>query len=137
MKPMPGLGAKCVSNFNDTLSIVGATESLWLTAPPTTYVRSMLKVPQLEALYEAAFLRIFTAYENFLEDTLTHFMAGYKTPGYSPVAVASTTLHASVSAALQSLTSPRRPYAMPRSVSGLQVWRVGGGGWPAGGVGSC
>jgi hypothetical protein len=26
---------------------------------------------------------------------------------------------------------------MPRSVSGLQVWRVGGGGWPAGGVGSC
>ncbi|MBG6098327.1 hypothetical protein [Nocardioides luteus] len=118
MKRMPALGAKCVEDFNNTLSIAAATETLWLTAPPTSEVRKHLKVPQLEALYEAAFLRIFSAYENFLEDSLSHFMAKYETATYTPVAATGKTLHSSLKAALIELYDGR-PYILWHGVSSV------------------
>jgi len=111
MKPMPSLGTKYVADFNRTLSIVSATETLWLTAPPASEIRKQLKVPQLEALYEAAFLRVFSAYENFLEDSLSHFMAKYETPGYTPVPAAGASLHGTIKRALVALYGTR-PYLL-------------------------
>lgn len=100
---MPALGTKCVNSFNQSLDIASATETLWLTANPASAVRKQLKTPQLEALYEATFLRVFSAYESFLEDVLAHYMAGYETPTYTPTVSATGTIHATVTSALTTL----------------------------------
>lgn len=103
MKPMPALGAKCVASFNQSLDIASATETLWLTAKPTSAVRKQLKTAQLEALYEATFLRVFSAYESFVEDSLVHYMANYGTPTYTPAASATGKIHPSLTSALATL----------------------------------
>jgi hypothetical protein len=84
---MPALAASYDQHVQGTLQIVGSTEALWLTAPPASAIKRQLKVDRLEALYEAGFLRIFAAWENYLEEVLVHLLAGYRTPGYIPVAV--------------------------------------------------
>jgi hypothetical protein len=81
---MADLGVRFASYVNESLLIVASTETLWMTAPPTSAVRRQLKVDRLEALYEAAFLRVFTGWEGFLEDALTHFMAGYRSISHTP-----------------------------------------------------
>ena len=43
-----------------------------------------MNVSRLEALYEMAFLRIFLAWESFLEDSFLRFLCGYTTPSTSP-----------------------------------------------------
>lgn len=108
MKAMPNLGTKCVDEFNNTLTIAAATETLWLTAPPASVVRQQLKVQQMEALYEATFLRIFSAYESFLEDSLAHFMAGYATSTHSPVAASGSQIHSTIKGAIATLYNGRR-----------------------------
>lgn len=108
---MPDLPARYIADFNSSLSLVAATETLWLTAPPASVVRQQLKVPQREALYEAAFLRVFCSYENFLEDVMAHFMAKYATTGYSPVPSVGGQLYGSVKAATAALYGGR-PYIL-------------------------
>lgn len=90
-----------------TLKWLGATEALWLAAPPTTEIRRTLKVPQLEALYEAAFLRIFTAWEAFVEECLIRLMAGYRTSSYVPVATSGKHLFRTVREARSELYTGR------------------------------
>lgn len=108
MRPMPDLGSQCVRSFNESLQIASATETLWLTAPPASVVRKQLKVAQMEALYEATYLRVFSAYESFLEKSLARFMAGYTTPAYVPVAAAGSQMVGTVKAALGVLYGGRR-----------------------------
>ncbi len=72
-----------------SLQVAAATETLWLTAPPASEIRKQLKVPQLEALYESVYLRMFAAWENALEDLVVHFLAGYRSPSYIPHRVSS------------------------------------------------
>lgn len=107
MKAMPQLGPKCVARFNEILKIAATTEGLWLAAPPASEVKKQLKVRQLEALYEATFLRVFAAFESFLEDSLAHYMSGYGTASYTPVAAAGKAIHPTVSGALQTLYGNR------------------------------
>ena len=85
MRPIAALDARFASYVNENLRIIGSTEALWLTAPPASDIRRQLKVPQLEALYESIYLRIFSAWEAFLEDVLVRFMSGYMTATYQPV----------------------------------------------------
>jgi len=87
MKEIAALDSDFVRYVDGTLTIIASTEVLWLTAPPASVIRKQLKVPQLEALYEAVYLRIFSAWESFLEDVLVRFMSGYKTSAYQPVLV--------------------------------------------------
>lgn len=86
-----------------TLNWLGATEALWMAAPPTTQVRRNLKAPQMEALYEAAFLRIFAAWEVFQEDATVRLMAGAASPTYQPKAQPGYSLHRSLKAARSAL----------------------------------
>ena len=112
---MPPIAPAVLSTFElqvvGCLDIVGPTEALWLTSPPTTHVRRLLKVPQLEALYESAFLRIFTAWESYLEDLLVHMMAGYSTPSYSPRPATGGSLYETLAAARVALFAGR-PYLL-------------------------
>jgi hypothetical protein len=96
---MPALDADFARRVNETLKIVSSTETLWLTAPPASAVRQQLKVPQLEALYESVYLRIFSTWESYIEDVLVRFMAGYETPGHRPVRVSPNSVLSSVRAA--------------------------------------
>ncbi|MFJ6156615.1 hypothetical protein ACIQF8_14015 [Pseudarthrobacter sp. NPDC092184] len=76
-----------------------------MAAPPTTQVRRNLKAPQMEALYEAAYLRIFAAWEVFQEDATVRLMAGAASPTYQPKAPSGASLHPSLKAARLSLYS--------------------------------
>jgi hypothetical protein len=106
-RPMPALFATYNQHVMGTLKIVGSTEALWLTAPPTSNIKRQLKVNQLEALYEAGFLRIFAAWEDYLEEVLVHFMAGYRTNGYNPAAAPGSALHNTLQLARASLFQNR------------------------------
>lgn len=103
MRDMPALGTKCAERFGEILKIAADTEGLWLAAPPTSDVKRNLKVPQLEALYEATYLRIFATFESFIEDSLAHYMSGYKTATYTPSPAQGHRLHRTVSDSLQAL----------------------------------
>lgn len=83
-KALPDLASRFRSETQAFLDILGATEGLWITAPPTSEVRRQLKVGQLEALYEAVYLRIFASWETMLEDLTVYFLAGYRSSGYTP-----------------------------------------------------
>lgn len=85
MKPIARLDVDFARYVKESLAIIGSTEVLWLTAPPASAIRKQLKVPQLEALYEAVYLRVFSAWESFIEDVLVRFMSGYMTTTYQPV----------------------------------------------------
>lgn len=108
-----------------TLDWLGATEALWITAPPTTEVRKRLKTPQMEALYEAAYLRIFTAWEVVLEDLTIRMMARAKTGSWVPRAPAGGQLYSTILSARQALYSGRdyllwhNPTTVTRRVSGV------------------
>jgi hypothetical protein len=69
--------------IRDTHAWLGATEVLWLTASTSSSIRSQLGPPQLEALHESAFLRIFGAWEAFQEEATARFMAGHSTTAYT------------------------------------------------------
>lgn len=85
MRPLaPSLLNDFHVSLNDSLALCANTEGLWLFAPPTSEIRRQLHVRQLEALYEAAFLRIFAAWEGFLEAITVRWMAGYCCPSYVP-----------------------------------------------------
>jgi hypothetical protein len=107
MKTMPPLARSFIDEVDNSLAIVASTEVLWLRAPPGSEVRRQLKVDRLEALYESSFLRIFCAWENFLEEALTRFMARYETSAYSPVPAAGKTLPSTLVAARQQLYGTR------------------------------
>lgn len=99
-----GLGRR----FAATRELIASTEALWLTSPPASEVRRKLKVDRLEALYEAAYLRIFSDWEAFLEDGTTRFMAGYESASYQPVPVMGRSLLPTISGALAELLCENR-----------------------------
>lgn len=97
-----------------TLAIAARTETLWLTAPPTSAVRRQLTVEQLEALYESTYLRLFTHWEAFLEACAIRLMSRSFTPSYRPVAASGRALFASQSSAMAALLAEGRPAGKPR-----------------------
>lgn len=99
MTTMAALDAKFAQRVNESLQIVSSSETLWLTAPPASVVRRQLKASQMEALYESVYLRIFSAWESFVEDVLVRFMAGHETPGHRPTRVSSCPRLSSVTSA--------------------------------------
>lgn len=91
----------------DTLDWLAATEGLWLTAAPTTEVRRSLKKPQMEALYESAYLRVFAAWENFQEDLTVRFMSGAVSQNYTPIPAQGKSLHRTMKSARTDLYNGR------------------------------
>lgn len=102
-KTWPDLSGRFIKSIDASLSLVGNTEALWLTSPPTSEVRKKLKVPQLEALYEAVYLQMFGTWEAFLESVTLRWMAKYSSPGYSPTPASGTVLYKSVQDAVPAL----------------------------------
>jgi hypothetical protein len=107
MRRIAALDVDFARYVGDSLAIIASTEVLWLTAPPASEIRKQLKVPQLEALYESVYLRIFSAWESFIEDVLVRFMSGYMTGTYQPVLAQGCIQSSSIRAARVSLYGPR------------------------------
>jgi len=60
-------------------------ETLHATAPVGSVARRELTPRRLEALYEMAYLRMFIAWESFLEESFLRFICGYRGPAGQPV----------------------------------------------------
>ena len=99
MTRMPSLADDFVKSSSASLQLAGSTETLWLTAPKTSQVKKTLGQGSLEALYESAYLRVFGAWENFLEEVVIRLMAGRQTPSYKPTAAPGKRMHNTVSGA--------------------------------------
>lgn len=97
-----------------SVRIVSATEALWLTAPPTSSVRRQLTAKGLEALYESAFLRAFSAWEAYLERVTTSFMVGHVTRQHTPTLVPGRRRPSSMANALRCLLADGRSPGNPR-----------------------
>jgi hypothetical protein len=98
-----GLENRFMGSLDDALQLVASTEGLWLTAPPASAVRRQLHVEQLEALYEAVFLRMFGAWEAYLEALTVRWMTRYQCPSYSPRAAVGSSLYATLQTASAAL----------------------------------
>ena len=107
MKTWPRLRSSFEKSVDSALSLVGATEALWLTSPPGSQVRRQLSVRQLEAIYEAVFLRIFGYWEVLLQESVIRWMAGYQSLSYTPTPAASEILYGTVSQARTVLFTER------------------------------
>jgi hypothetical protein len=88
-----------------------------------------LTPPRLMALYEMAYLRIFVAWENFLEDTLLRTMCGYISPLYIPRFQEELARERSVKEAYKALLRPGQNYLLwhnPKEVERrAKEWVVG------------
>ena len=80
-RSMPPLASDFSAMVDRATQIAQAGEVL--SALERTKKKNM-NVPRLESLYETAFLRIFLAWESFLEDSFHRFLCGYPTPSTSP-----------------------------------------------------
>jgi hypothetical protein len=108
MTAMPPLGSSFMRDTTAALNLIAATETLWLTARGGSAVRQQLRPAQLEALYESAYLRIFTMWEDFLEQALLRYMVGRTTPSYTPIPVAGSSVFGTIAAARTHLFNGRR-----------------------------
>lgn len=110
--------SKFETECSQTLGWLGSTEALWMSAPPTTEVRRNLKAPQMEALYESAFLRIFASWEVFQEDATIRMMAGAGTHTYKPVPASGSSVYGSMKAARAALYG-NRPFLLWHNPEGV------------------
>jgi hypothetical protein len=81
---MPPIGSRFTRSVDEATAIFRVAEAVRATkAYPK--VKSQITVPIVERLYELSFLRIFAAWENFIEDSLLHMLCGFDSVLYTPV----------------------------------------------------
>lgn len=108
-----------------SIRLVSATEALWTAAPPTSQLRRQLTAGQLEALYEAAYLRMFAAWEAYLESMTVRFLARKASPGYTPICPPGCSLYRTLTLARSALFGSRdyllwhNPQAVVTRVAGV------------------
>jgi len=73
---MPQFGLSFTQRVREALSLVEGAELARNQAEPGTPVRRAFHAYRLEFLYEIAFLRVFTAWETFLEETFYRYLCG-------------------------------------------------------------
>lgn len=76
---MPPLASRFAREVDRALSLPRAGELIHDNSPPGSVARSQMRPSRLEALYEMAYLRVFTAWESFLEESFLRYLCGYAT----------------------------------------------------------
>lgn len=100
---MPQLDQAFVTEVNSALGLVRAGELVRANVAPRSALWNEWHASRLEALYELAFLRVFVAWEAFLEESLCRYMCGYESAHFGqavPVAAFHPKLSSAVSAIL-------------------------------------
>jgi hypothetical protein len=79
---MPPLGTRFAEAAARAATIAQAGELARSDARPGSRTYRELTPPRLEALYEMAYLRVFIAWEDLLEESFLRFMCGYECTAY-------------------------------------------------------
>ena len=74
---MPQLDNQLLKEVNSALGLTRAAEIVRATSPYGSAARRHWANHRLEALYELAFLRVFVAWETFLEESFWRYLCGY------------------------------------------------------------
>lgn len=106
-RKMPPLGTRFADAARSAAAIAQAGELARADARPDSRTYRDLTPARLEALYEMAYLRVFIAWEDLLEESFVRLMCGYESGGYSPQFKASRTRQKDIATARTSLYGPR------------------------------
>src|SRR5258708_6956274 len=74
---MPRLDTQFAVLARSAVDLALAGERIRSAAPAGSLFKTELSLPRLEALYETAYLRVFIAWEEFLEQTFLRYICGY------------------------------------------------------------
>lgn len=77
-RQMPDLARGFSSEINAAVELTRAAEEARVFLTGFVDKRSLLHVGRIELLYELAFLRLFNAWEQFLEETFVRYLCGYQ-----------------------------------------------------------
>ena len=88
--------------------LVAGAELARANAQNTTSTRAWLHPRRLESLYELAFLRIYTSWEDFLEQTFLRYLCGYTCPGRTVVRTGNQPMIRTIADARNALYGGRR-----------------------------
>jgi len=86
-RPMRQFDADFATDGQKMIDLARAGEITRVAAMSKASVLEQWPNHRLEALYELAFLRIFIAWESFLESTFYRYMAGHESVVYGPASV--------------------------------------------------
>lgn len=78
---MPDLRGDLISQLGESLDLVRAAEAASASMPAGSQLRRDFGAYKLHLIHELAFLRIFLAWEEFLEETFVRYMCGYSAQG--------------------------------------------------------
>lgn len=81
---MPSFGQRFSAAAREAVGIAQAGELARSEAEPGSVTYAEFSPARLEALYEMAYLRIFIAWEDLLEETFLRFLCGYELDAYVP-----------------------------------------------------
>jgi hypothetical protein len=76
-RTMPRLDIALASEVRRAVQLAQAGENIRASSPPGSLARNELSIPRLGALYEAAYFRMFLAWETFLEQTFLRYLCGH------------------------------------------------------------
>lgn len=128
-RAMPALGTAFRHQVDAALLIARAAELARDTLPPRTAARLLLTPTRVDAIYEMAFLRIFVAWEVFLEESFVRMLCRWGSAIWQPALIDTTRRFNSLAVARQTLYDGR-PYILwhnPQySVDRAQKWFVNG-----------
>jgi hypothetical protein len=96
---MPPLASRFADRAKAATGIAEAGEIIRSGARKGSTVYREFRLSRLEALHEMAYLRIFVAWEDFLEATFLRTQCGYESPLYSPTFIAGKTRQRSLAIA--------------------------------------
>jgi hypothetical protein len=86
-RAMPALSMEFGQSASEAVGLAAAGDMIATTSPAGSLIRREWHYTRIELLYEMAFLRLFTEWESFLEQSLLRYMCGYFSPRCTPVAV--------------------------------------------------
>lgn len=78
---MPPLTKEFRARVDHSIALARAGELARTNSPADSVVRKEFHLARLETLYEIAFLRIFVAWESFLEDVFHRYLCGFSCRG--------------------------------------------------------
>jgi hypothetical protein len=84
-RTLPPLASRFGDYVDKMMGVCEAVEITLASDEPRGVARTQLTPSRVVHLYEAAYLRMFSAWENFLEECCIRYMLDYQSPQYSPV----------------------------------------------------
>jgi hypothetical protein len=96
---MPALAAELSRQIGSAIDLARAGEIARVNAIPGGLGSPRFDAPRLEYVYELAFLRMFVAWEIFLEQTFLRYLCGYVSSAYGPQAMVAGVYYPTLAAA--------------------------------------